>query len=736
MSIENSPQPAALGRIFDGSREMLAAVETLAAHIPPELRPLARLAYNYWWSWAPGGEQLFRSIDPHRWTRAGENPVRLLQEVSPARFIALAADSAFLARLRDLEARLDAELARPSAATSPLPGPVAFMCAEFGVHATLPVYAGGLGVLAGDVLKECSGLALPLLGIGILYSQGSFHQRLDAAGWQHEYWLETDAERTPAVVVGDANGLPLVVTVPIRGREVAAQVWRVDIGRIPLFLLDTNLPQNSPADRFIGARLYVGDSETRLAQYALLGIGGVRALKAMGLRHALIHLNEGHAALAILELIRDEMAAGNGLEASSEAARRHVIFTTHTPVAAGNDTFSADEMQSVLDDIHAEFGLGWQQFLDLGRVHPGDQYERFGMTPFALRMSCSANGVSARHGETSRRMWHDLWPGRAPEGVPISHITNGVHLPTWMAPPMRELLDRWLGPGWERRAAEPGVWAGINAIPDAELWAVRNVLRKALIDEVRDLSVTDRLGRGGSRAYAESAAELWRDDVITVGFARRIATYKRLYLLTASPERALRILGDPDPMQMIIAGKAHPQDEEAKRTITQLFAMDNLPGIAGRVVFLGEHDIALASRLVRGCDLWINLPRPPLEASGTSGMKSALNGGLQLSVLDGWWAEGYDGANGWAIPAVEGLDAATQDARDAAAVHDLLEFEILPLFYDRGEDGIPHGWVQRIKRSMTTICPRFNTTRMMRQYMERAEDVVAECSAPRGAARS
>jgi starch phosphorylase len=705
----------------DGAREIQAAVDTLAAHIPGRLRPLARIAYNYWWSWDPAGPPLFQSVDPHRWALSGQNPVRLLQEVSPSQLEALAGDAAFLSRMEALEHAFDRYLSREEV-PGPLPpgGAIAFMCAEFGVHQTLPIYAGGLGVLAGDLLKEASDRGLPMAGVGLLYSQGSFHQRLDVSGWQHEYWLETDAERLPAVRVGLPDRAPLTVSVAIRNREVFAHVWRVDVGRVPLFLLDTNIGRNSVTDRWIGARLYTGDMEMRLAQYALLGIGGVRALRAMGIEPSILHLNEGHAALACLEIIGEQMAAGRTFDEALKATRSRVMFTTHTPVAAGNDTFSPDEMQTVLDDIHVPFGLQWDEFLRLGRRRPEDQYERFGMTPFALRLSGESNGVSRRHGDTSRRMWHELWPGEAVDDVPIGYVTNGVHLPTWMAPGMRSLLERHLGAGWEDRAADPAIWAGIERIPDEELWALRGHLRAELVHFVRGRSVRDRLGRGQPTAFAEAAADIWDDKTLTIGFARRIATYKRLYLISALPERGLRLIREPNPIQLVIAGKAHPNDEEAKRTVQRLFAFDDLPGVAGRVVFLEEHDLAMAARLVRGCDLWINLPRPPLEASGTSGMKSALNGGLQLSVLDGWWAEAYDGHNGWAIQVSESIDAATQDTRDANALFDLLEYTVLPLFYERDGAGIPRGWMSMVKASMASIGPRFNTIRTLNEYIARA----------------
>ncbi len=712
----------------DGRRDLAVAAATLAGHLPPEFAPLATLAYNYWWSWAPGGEEVFSSLDPHRWLRCGMNPVRLLQELDPSRLRVLAMQPGVLPRIEALARALRDELGRPERPIT-LPGrPAVIFCAEFGVHRSLPFYAGGLGVLAGDFLKELSGQGYPAAGIGLFYSQGSFHHRVDSSGWQHEFWLDTDSDRLPAAIVTGADGEPLTVNVPIRGRDVTAQIWRVDVGRVPLYLLDTNLPGNAPGDRWITSRLYVGNREVRLAQYALLGIGGVRAMRAMGIEPALIHLNEGHASLALLELLREQIAAGLDFTAAKERVRAGTVFTTHTPVAAGNETLSTDDLRSVLPDLPASLGIEWAGVVAMGRIRPGDPGEQFGLTPFALRMTGAANAVSRLHGEVARQMWHDLWPGRAPEQVPIGHVTNGVHLATWMAPQMGALFARYL-PGWPASAADPATWQHVDDIPDGELWAVRCELRAGLGGYVRDRSVVERLGRGEPLPYAESAARAWSDDSLTAGFARRIATYKRLYLVTRNLDRGLRLMNGELPVQLVIAGRAHPQDDDAKRTVQQIFALNYLPNLGGRVVFLEEHDMAMAARLVRGSDIWLNLPRPLNEASGTSGMKSALNGGLQLSVLDGWWAEAYDGANGWAIASNPALPAAEQDAQDATALFDLLESEVLPLFYDRDEDGIPHGWVQKMKTSLKSIGPRFTATRMLGEYVERAR---AQLAAPGG----
>jgi len=700
-----------------GGENMEAAVASLASRLPDAIRALARLAYNYWWSWAPGGNDLFRSVDETRWARSRNNPVRLLQEVDPPRLEALAGDRQFLARLAALQQLFEGDQARPRTGAPRGGGEVAFFCAEFGIHHSLPFYAGGLGVLAGDLLKEASDRGVPMVGLGLFYSQGSFHQRLDASGWQHEYWLETDSDRLPAVLVTGSDGSPLVVDVPVNNRRVSAHVWRVDVGRVPLYLLDSNHPANAPADRWITARLYVGHRDMRVAQYALLGIGGVRALRAMGITPSMFHLNEGHAALALVELLGEQVRAGTRIDEARERVAAITRFTTHTPVAAGNETFAEDDLRRVLPALPGVAGLEWHETLALGRVHPGDSNEPFGLTPLALRLAGRANGVSRLHGEVSRGMWQDIWPGREPGRVPIAHVTNGVHVPTWMASEMSELVGRHIG-GSCRSPSEPGSWDGVLDLPDDDLWEVRRKLRARLGALVRERSVVERLGRGQSVEFAESAAAAWDDEALTIGFARRLATYKRLYLITRDPDRGLRLLhgNQKRPVQLVIAGRAHPLDDEAKRTVHQIFALNNLPNVGGRVVFIEDHDLEVAKLLVQGCDLWVNLPRGEQEASGTSGMKSVLNGGLQLSVLDGWWAEAYREGTGWAIASDASLSWAEQDERDASTFFDLLESEIIPLFYRRNERGIPVEWLRWVKESLASHGQQYSATRMLREY--------------------
>ncbi|MGH2892147.1 MAG: alpha-glucan family phosphorylase [Solirubrobacteraceae bacterium] len=705
---------------YDGQIDILAAAEDLAERIPDALAPLARVAYNYRWSWAPGGPEVFRGVDSERFDRCMRNPVRLLQE-SPARVLKRAAhDRDLVARAHALEAEIAADSERPYTGAPLDPAhPVAFLCAEYGVHVSLPVYSGGLGALAGDLLKEASDQAVPLVAVGLMYRKGYFRQRIDASGWQHEYWIDTDPDRLPAALVTGRDASPVTVTLPIGDKDVVARIWRVDVGRIPLFLLDTDCADNGPMDRWITGRLYDGDPQTRLAQYSLLGVGGVRALRALGFEPGVIHLNEGHAALAPLELARGYREA-DGLSQSDalDRARSRTVFTTHTPVPAGNDSYPAGEIEEAVSRLAGELGFSTEELLALGHDVGADAQAPFGVTQAALRMSRRANAVSRRHGEVGREMWQSLWPECPLEEVPIGHVTNGVHVPSWIGRPMRELLDRHLPSDWCERATEPEVWAGVDQIPAEELWQTRRRQRANLITFVRTRSVADRLVRGDLRGYVDAAARAFDPDVLTIGFARRVATYKRLEILTRDPDWTLRLLDGDRPVQVVLAGKAHPRDEEAKRTLQAVFGLKVARVVGERVVFLDDYDLASGQALVRGCDVWLNLPRPPLEASGTSGMKSVFNGGVQLSVLDGWWAEAYDGANGWAISGEVDHDHHAQDERDAAAFHHLLDDQVLPAFYDRDESGLPSRWIELMRASLRTLGPVFCASRMLAQYVE------------------
>jgi starch phosphorylase len=704
-----------------GTLDIERAANELAGRLPDQLAPLARLAYNYRWSWTPGGDELFRAVCPERWDLVLNNPVRQLAEAPLASLERAASDEAFVRRAGLVESLVRTELAQPPAAWGvEADSPVAYFCAEFGVHRSLPVYSGGLGALAGDLLKEASDRALPLVAIGLMYRQGYFRQRIDASGWQHEYWVPTDPERLPAALVTTDDGEPLTIDVQIGPDTIHAQIWRVDVGRVPMYLLDVDRPGNPVLARWISSRLYVGDPATRLAQYVLLGVGGVRALGALGIEPGVIHMNEGHGALAPLEVARDLVANGASLDEALASARSRTIFTTHTPVPAGNDTYPADEARATVAQLVDQIGDAGGDVIGMARTHAEDLGEPFGVTQLALRTSRYANGVSRRHGEVAREMWRELWPGSQNEEVPIGHVTNGVHVPTWLGPHMRALLDRHLGEGWLDRQDDPETWRPVTDISDADLWEVRNRQRSELVDFVRRRSVTDRLGRVDTAEYVAAAERAFDPGVLTIGFARRIATYKRLGLLVQDPARILALLGGDRPIQVVLAGKAHPRDEEAKHLLQGMFGLKGAAEVAERVVFLDDYDLGSGAQLVRGCDIWLNVPRPPLEASGTSGMKSVMNGGLQLSVLDGWWAEAYNGENGWAIPGNVDHDHGAADARDAGELYRLLEHEVVPAFYDRGDNGIPDAWLTRMRASLLTNGPRFSATRMLRDYAESA----------------
>lgn len=686
----------------------MRAADALASALPSVLAPLARIAYNYRWTWTPGGSDVFASIDPHAWRLMGESPVRFLRALSPDALARAASDDALVERILGVFRAME-NVDAPE-------HPIAFFCTEFAVHTSLPIYSGGLGVLAGDILKEASDRDRPYVGVGLFYRQGYFRQRLDTSGWQHEYWTDEDPQRLPAVLVTGDDGSPLTITVRIRGRDVTAQIWRVDVGRVPLYLLDAERDENEIIDRWITSRLYVGDRGVRLAQYALLGIGGMRALRAMGFDPALVHLNEGHPAFAPLELAREASAAGVPFDEALESARQRTVFTTHTPIAAGNESYTNGEIIGTLGDLPAQLGADDKDLLALGHERSGPVDEPFGLTPLGLRVSRAANGVSRLHGRVARQMWRHLYQVEDPDRVPIGYVTNGVHLPSWMSDPMRDLLDRHLAEGWATRASDPATWDPVEDIPAPELWEVRCRLRETLVADARERATIDRLQRGEPAAYVDAALHAFDPNLLTLGFARRAASYKRMYLLTMDPARALRLLDGERGVQVFLAGKPHPQDEEGKRIVQRLFDLKWAPHVSDRVAFLEDYDLSIAKRLVAGCDVWLNLPRPPLEASGTSGMKAALNGGLNCSVLDGWWAEAFDGGNGWGLPSGESRDHETQDRADAASLYDILENEVLPLFYDRDENGIPHAWIRRVKTSIRTIAPRFCATRMLDDY--------------------
>lgn len=704
----------------------------LSAKLPLPLKRLADLAYNYWWSWANGHVSLFQNINPDEWQRSGHNPVALLESASYERLTQLAEDPLYLKRLHGLATQFDHYMAEKDTWASRVAPqlsqehPVAYFCAEFGIHESLPVYSGGLGILAGDHLKSASDLGVPMVGVGLLYRQGYFHQRLNRNGWQEDYYTDNPFEQMPLELVTNAAGEPVTVQLQIRQRHVKVQIWLVQVGRVRLYLLDTDREDNDPIDRWLTGHLYGGNQETRIAQEVVLGIGGVKALQALGIEPAVYHLNEGHAAFCLLELSRLEVQRTKKSFYDIEASvRDRCVFTTHTPVPAGHDVFSADLMDSYFAHFWPELGLSREQFISLGARRLGDPWEPFGMTVLALRLCRGANGVSELHGQVSRKMWSILYPDRPEDKVPISHITNGVHARTWTAPLLGDLYTQYLGENWSARVVDPEMWAGVDQIPNEELWSRHQILKERLVAHTRFKVKAARQGRGEEGDQIHAADHLLDPKILTIGFARRFSPYKRGALLLRNAELALQIFGSSDrPVQIIFAGKAHPADEEGKRIIQRLMEWCRHSAIRDRVAFIEDYDIYTAQKLIQGVDVWLNNPRRPLEASGTSGQKVCFNGGINCSVLDGWWCEGYQagpdgkGTNGWAI----GEDANTsdqelQDRIDSESLYRLLTEEIVPLYYNQDANGIPHGWIQMMKASIKTNSPAFNTDRMVADYV-------------------
>jgi glycogen phosphorylase len=695
--------------------------------LPQTLQPLEKLAWNYWWSWAPDGPDVFRDIDPGLWAQCEQNPRVLLARVSDLRLAQVAAEPVFSERVQKLVQRFDAYLAHQEpwpklqlASEVTRENPIAYFCAEYGVHNSLPLYSGGLGILAGDHLKSASDLNLPLVAVGLFYRFGYFRQRLNLGGWQEESYRENYADELPLELVKDAEQQPILIEMAMRGRTVRACAWRVSVGRIQLYLLDTNIPENGETDRLVTGHLYGGDRETRMVQEKMLGIGGVRLLRKLGIEPSVFHLNEGHSAFLTLELAR-ELVEKEGLNfaAAADRVREHCVFTTHTPVAAGHDEFSTDLIDKGFGNWYeSALGLSRDEFLALGRVN-GEARESFGLTPLALRMCRSTNGVSRKHGEISRKLWQKMWPDRSE--APISSVTNGVHSGTWVAPLLRRLYEQRVGDDWIERAREAGVWAyEVESIPDEDLWRAHLLLKQRLVAFVRDRSFDARLARGESEDFIEAARTMFDPDILTIGFARRVAGYKRWNLLLSEPDRITRLTNDPErPIQFVFAGKAHPQDQEAKLILQRLIEWQRDPSIRQRVAFIEDYDQEIARQLVQGVDVWMNVPRRPLEASGTSGEKAAINGALNFSVLDGWWLEGHDGNNGFAIGDLDESNDEEMDRLDAESMYRVLEAEIIPLFYERAEQGIPQRWIAMMKRSIQTLVPKFSSDRMVAEYAER-----------------
>ncbi len=694
--------------------------------LPAKLQPLLEIARNIWWTWTPEAISLLRRVDPDLWDKHGHNPIAVLGSLSAERVDELMRDTAFLAHLDRVKTELERYLNLPTwydhEHGDVKDKIIAYFSFEFGLHESLPLYSGGLGILAGDHLKSATDLGLPLVGVGLAYQYGYFRQYLNHDGWQQEDYNVNDFYNMSITQERGPEGQVRSIEVSLAGRPVTALIWRVQVGRNPLFLLDTNLPQNSPADRELTSKLYGGDNEMRIKQEILLGVGGVRALTELGIEPAVCHLNEGHSAFLGLERIRQLMGEKKlPYEAAYELVRASNVFTTHTPVPAGNDMFSPELVAKYLTDLANELHIGLDRLVALGRQDPQDKNEPFCMTVLALRLSQFANGVSELHGQVSRQMWQRIWPGVPVEEIPITHVTNGVHTRTWSCSEIARLYERYLGPRWYDEPTNQMIWERVSQIPDAELWRSHERMRERLVGFLRR-SLRDQLQRrGANRAWIREASEVLDPEALTIGFARRFATYKRAALILSDPERLARILNHPErPVQIIFAGKAHPKDHPGKELIRQLIHLAQRDEFRKRIVFVENYNIEVARYLVQGVDIWLNNPRRPLEASGTSGMKVPVNGGVNLSVLDGWWCEGYQGDNGWAIGAGEDYDdQAYQDEVESTALYDLLEAEIIPQFYDRSADGLPREWTRTMKNSMRTVNSNFNTNRMVEEYTKR-----------------
>jgi len=687
------------------------------------------MARNLWWTWHHDVVNLFRDLDPIRWRQLDHNPIALLAEFTPERLEMRAGELVLYSRInhayRRLKEYMDPDRRTWGTTNAGVLGakPVAYFSAEFGIHESVPIYSGGLGVLSGDHIKSASGLGIPLVAIGLFYDQGYFRQHLDGDGYQQEEYINVRVEDLPMEPALGPDGKPITVEIETRNGRLLAKVWLMRVGRVDLYLLDCDVEGNRPEDRQLTSRLYGGDTRTRIRQELVLGVGGVRALRALGITPGVYHLNEGHSAFAPLEVIRESMEHdGLSFDESLRDAARRTAFTTHTPVPAGHDRFDAGLIEEHLGPLRDRLGISHQQLMALGRVEPQNEGESFCMTVLALKLSRRANAVSSLHGHISRRMWAHLWPWRVEEEIPIGHITNGVHLPSWMAYQMQQLYDRNFPAGWIYRMGEPEVWQEIHKVDPGELWETHYALKNLLLSFVRRRVSRQCRRRGESDDIVEAARNVLDPHVLTIGFARRFATYKRATLVFSDLDRISRLVSSAErPVQFIFAGKAHPADEPGKEFIRQVANLRHDSRFAGRVVFVEDYDINVARHLVQGVDVWLNNPRRPLEASGTSGEKVVLNGGLNLSVLDGWWAEAYDGTNGFAIGSGRShAQEQVTDERDGHSLLDALEYQVIPLFYDRDVDGLPRQWIQRMMNSISSLAWRFSSHRMVMDYVKSA----------------
>ena len=695
-------------------------------YLPEKLKPLMKIANNMWWVWNFEAIELFRRIDVEIWRDVGHNPVKLLGSVSQKTLEDAAESDSFLAHMERVEKELDLHMTRKSWFIETYPdlkdAQLAYFSAEFGIHECLSIYSGGLGVLAGDHLKSASELGLPLYGVGLLYRLGYFRQYLNLDGWQQERFPETDFHNIPVSIMKDENDEPLQISVEYPNRNIFAQIWKVDVGRIELYLLDTNIDVNSHEDRKITDQLYGGDEEMRVKQEIMLGIGGVRALKAVGKKVSVFHMNEGHAAFLALERIRIAMEEEKmNYNEAYEFVGSTNVFTTHTPVPAGNDRFEPAMMDTYFSDYYPKLKLTREQFLGLGRENPSDKKETFCMTVLAIKTASGCNGVSKLHGKVSRNMWKNIWPSVPEHEVPIGHITNGIQILSWTSDEMMRLLNRYLGPRWIDNPGDDTIWRNIDQIPDSELWRCRERLRERLVAFTRKRLQEQLLARGVPPTVAEKANSVLDPEALTIGFARRFATYKRATLILRDIDRLSALLFDKErPMQLIFAGKAHPRDNMGKELIKQVIHLSNDERFRDKIVFLEDYEINIARYLVQGVDVWLNNPIRPKEASGTSGMKIVPNGGLNISVLDGWWDEAYNANNGWAIGKGEEYDDLEyQDEVEGLSLYNILESEVKSTFFNRGIDGLPKEWLRKMRESIKTCGAQFNTNRMVKDYSEK-----------------
>jgi starch phosphorylase len=704
---------------------MISVDAEIESHkLPPRIDRLFEFAYNLWWSWHEEGRQVFRSLDYALWRNSGHNPVKQLRSMTTEKLEAAARDPAFLELYDTVMSKFDEEMSTGQDWCGKIKpekpnGQIAYFSAEYAIHNSLPIYAGGLGVLAGDICKECSDRGLPLVAVGFMYPKGYFRQRISPDGEQQEDYEELNFDDAPISPCAWPYGCGPLIPIQLADRQMYVKIWQVHVGRIHLYLMDTNVEENSPEDRTLSAQLYTADQEQRLRQLIVLGIAGVRTLRELHLEPTVWHANEDHTAFMMLERLRIERANGTTLDEAIEKVRRCTVFTTHTPVAAGHHVFSFQLMDRYRNNLWEPLGIDRETFLKLGQ-YPGSGPEKFNLTAFAFRLSGQSNAVSKLHGKITRSMWQVLWPEKKEEEVPILSITNGVHLPSWQAPEMRELCHKHMDADWLEKQAEEEYWKCMDDIPDEDLWQMRQILKTRLINAMQYRAQQRWTQDAVTTQQVIAMGSLLDPYALTIAFTRRFAQYKRPYLILSDIERLKRIITDPvRPTQIVFAGKSHPADYQSKQLLKQVYqtAMDR--GFQGRIAFLEDYDLNLARELVRGVDIWLNTPRRLQEACGTSGMKASLNGVVNFSVRDGWWDEAYNGKNGWSIDDFHGNSPEEEDRKDAESLYSILENEIVPLYYDRDRKGVPHGWIKVVKEAIKTITPAFSACKMMKEYTQK-----------------